>query len=412
MRTNHYILLFLLFLSFNINAQSWVNQVSGTTNALRQVSFINTNEGWAVGSSGTLLKTTNGGSTWTAKTFVNSSLLIGCYFFDSSTGWVVGDDGAYKTTDGGNTWTHVTGSTLLTRIFFANSLLGFGVGGSTAGQYGAIHKTTDGGATWTSTINSTTWHRMYGLQFVSLVTGFVFDENGLMLKTTDAGVSWNPVSYGTQMTITAMKFRDPNNGWLSGYNGSTAYLLKTTDGGGTWNSAVNNFQYALNDFCFIFSNIIWAPGANQTESFIFNSTDGGSTWTNFSTGTKAWNSMYFNDYKNGWVVGNNGEIMKYNGVSGVKDGASNTPKSFALLQNFPNPFNPNTTIKFVIPEKSLVNLSVYNLLGVKVAELANGNKNAGEYHVDFNASGLASGVYLYKLNAGSFSSSNKMIILK
>ena len=411
MQTKHYIFLFLLFLSFNINAQSWVDQVSNTTKSLREVSFINSNEGWAVGDAGTFLKTTNGGSTWIAPPFVSSNLLIGCLFINSSTGFVSGDDGAYKTTNGGAIWTYIDGSSLITKICFVNSSLGFAVGGSTAQQYGGIYKTTDGGTNWTPTVNNTTWHRMYGVQFVNATTGFVFDENGLMLKTTDVGANWNPVNYGAAMTITAMKFRDANNGLLSGHSGSSGFLLKTTDAGATWNNAVNNFQYVFNDICFVGSNVIWAAGGSQTESIIFNSTDGGSTWSNTSTGTKRWNSMFFADANNGWVVSENGIIMKYNGVTGINDN-SKTPKSFALLQNFPNPFNPSTTINFVIQKKSQVNLSVFNTLGVKVAELVNGNRNAGEYQVDFNASGLPSGVYLYKLITGNFSSSNKMIILK
>lgn len=412
MRTNIYIFSFLLFLSVNLNAQSWVNQVSNTTKSLREVTFINANEGWAVGDAGTFLKTTNGGSTWVAQTSPSSQLLIGCLFFNSSTGFVAGDDGAYRTTNGGAVWNYIDGSTLITRISFVNNSLGFAVGGSTAQQYGGIYKTTDGGSTWAPNENHTSWHRMYGVQFVNTTTGFVYDENGLMLKTTDQGANWNPVIYGSTMTISAMKFRDENNGLLSGHSGNAAFLLKTTDAGATWTNAVNNFQYIFTDICFVGNNVIWAPGANQTGSFIFNSTDGGSTWTNFSTGTKPWSSMFFADANNGWVVSETGDIMKYNGITGINDQYSSAPKSFALLQNFPNPFNPSTTIKYVIQEKSQVNLSVFNTLGVKVADLVNGNKNAGEYQVDFNASGLPSGVYLYKLNAGSFSSSNKMIILK
>ena len=259
MRTNHYIILFLLFLSFNINAEPWVNQVSNTTKALREVRFINSTEGWAVGDAGTLLKTTNSGSTWIAPPFVSSAILIGCFFINSSIGFVGGDDGAYKTTDGGGTWSYITGSSLITKIHFVNSSLGFAVGGSTAQQYGGIYKTTDGGSTWTPTINNTTWHRMYGIQFVNATTGFAFDENGLLLKTTDVGANWNPVSYGTAMTITAMRFRDANIGFLSGHSGANGFLLKTTDCGATWNNAVNNFQYTFSDFGYL----DWSPDDEQ-----------------------------------------------------------------------------------------------------------------------------------------------------
>ncbi|MFI5236677.1 MAG: choice-of-anchor B family protein [Ignavibacteriales bacterium] len=86
--------------------------------------------------------------------------------------------------------------------------------------------------------------------------------------------------------------------------------------------------------------------------------------------------------------------------------------SLELEQNYPNPFNPSTTIKYSVPENGLVNLSVYNLLGEKVAELVNDVLNTGEYNVNFNASQLTSGIYIAKLNAGSLVKSIKMSLVK
>ncbi len=90
--------------------------------------------------------------------------------------------------------------------------------------------------------------------------------------------------------------------------------------------------------------------------------------------------------------------------------------SFALAQNYPNPFNPRTTIEYTIPAKSstplLVRLTVYNALGQKIAVLVDEKKTAGRYTVTFDASGLASGVYYYRLNAGSFEQIRKMILLR
>lgn len=98
-------------------------------------------------------------------------------------------------------------------------------------------------------------------------------------------------------------------------------------------------------------------------------------------------------------------------TTGVKSN-STLPVNYSLSQNYPNPFNPTTNIKFVIPEKSQVRLEVYNLIGQKVADLINGELNAGEYTITFNANGLSSGVYLYKLQAGNFTSVKKMILMK
>lgn len=99
-------------------------------------------------------------------------------------------------------------------------------------------------------------------------------------------------------------------------------------------------------------------------------------------------------------------------VSDVKDVGSNIPLEYALRQNYPNPFNPTTKINFVIPAASFVELKVYDILGREVATLLNEEKPAGYYDVDFDASALPSGIYLYQLNAGNFSETKKMMLLK
>ncbi len=88
------------------------------------------------------------------------------------------------------------------------------------------------------------------------------------------------------------------------------------------------------------------------------------------------------------------------------------PTEFALEQNYPNPFNPTTTIHFGIPSNAHVTLAIFNTLGQRVAELVNSDKDAGAYDVTFDASGLASGVYLYRMEAGSFVQSKKLMVLK
>ena len=88
------------------------------------------------------------------------------------------------------------------------------------------------------------------------------------------------------------------------------------------------------------------------------------------------------------------------------------PKEYSLYQNYPNPFNPNTTIKYDLPKDGLVSLEIFDILGRRITTLVNENRNAGSYEQTFNASSLASGVYVYKLQAGDFISSKKMILLK
>lgn len=98
--------------------------------------------------------------------------------------------------------------------------------------------------------------------------------------------------------------------------------------------------------------------------------------------------------------------------TGVNDELAGRPTEYRLHQNYPNPFNPGTTIQYQIPEAGFVTLKVYDLLGNEVAELVNAEKEPGYYEVKFNADKLASGVYLYKLQAGSFSQTKKFSLLK
>lgn len=88
------------------------------------------------------------------------------------------------------------------------------------------------------------------------------------------------------------------------------------------------------------------------------------------------------------------------------------PVTYNLEQNFPNPFNPTTTIRFAIPEANIVTLKVYNTIGEEVATLVNEKKEIGSYSINFNSSNLASGIYLYKLQAGDFVQTKKMILMK
>jgi hypothetical protein len=88
------------------------------------------------------------------------------------------------------------------------------------------------------------------------------------------------------------------------------------------------------------------------------------------------------------------------------------PKAFRLEQNYPNPFNPSTTIKYDLPKLSDVRLSVYDVLGREVSVLVNEKRDAGVHEVTLDGSGLASGVYLYRLQAGDIVSTKKMLVLK
>jgi hypothetical protein len=87
-------------------------------------------------------------------------------------------------------------------------------------------------------------------------------------------------------------------------------------------------------------------------------------------------------------------------------------EDFELLSNYPNPFNPSTTIKYSIPTSEFVSLKVYDVLGSEVATLVNEEKPTGNYKVNFNATNLSSGIYFYTLKVGNFTQTKKLILMK
>ncbi|HTR80377.1 MAG TPA: T9SS type A sorting domain-containing protein [Bacteroidota bacterium] len=171
------------------------------------------------------------------------------------------------------------------------------------------------------------------------------------------------------------------------------------DGGATWGTAQN-----LSNF------------AKGTESAIQSSMAANLQKVNSNT----WRArvMYIGDLKGSAASTDTLDNVYYQEFdvvnSGTSVGAQNnvTPNKFELVQNYPNPFNPSTQINYSIANNAHVTLKVYNVLGQEVASLVNGNETAGSHSVTFNASNLASGMYIYKLASDNFTSVKKMMLLK
>jgi len=103
--------------------------------------------------------------------------------------------------------------------------------------------------------------------------------------------------------------------------------------------------------------------------------------------------------------------QKYSSITVVAD-KQPLPTSFSLDQNYPNPFNPSTKISYQLPQSGFVTLKVYNAIGKEVATLVNEEKSAGRYEINFDAAGLTSGVYFYKITTNNFTQTNKMLLIK
>ena len=104
--------------------------------------------------------------------------------------------------------------------------------------------------------------------------------------------------------------------------------------------------------------------------------------------------------------------IKFTTATGINPVSGTIPDKYSLEQNYPNPFNPSTSIKFGIKKDGFVSLKIYDLTGREVAALVSGTLRAGSYSVDWNASGLSSGVYFYKLEAGEFTDVKRMALVK
>lgn len=171
----------------------------------------------------------------------------------------------------------------------------------------------------------------------------------------------------------------------------------------------------------------YATGNEAGDMMVAYSTDRGNTWSvpefatdagdsslAFKAGALFPNGDYGVNYE--MMASSGGSIRvffrKRVGVVTSHQEDNDVPRAFALLQNYPNPFNPSTRIPFSIRAVGNVTLKVYDILGREVRTLVNENLQAGSYEVTFNAEGLASGVYLYRLQGGSYSETKKLILLR
>jgi photosystem II stability/assembly factor-like uncharacterized protein len=315
-----------------------------------------------------LLKTTNGGVNWVSA--YNPVYGYKIQFLNPQTGWVGGSNKIIRTTDGGVTWTPINVNTTGT-IYFADAMTGWMVSynsGSTT-----IHKTTDGGLNWTPQVSTTDFANIYALKFLDANTGWSAGYREVILKTTNGGTNWiEQRNISGSTGLFSIDFINANTGWIAGdHSSSGSRLLSTTNGGTTWN-----------------------------QSFI---------------GTGSLSSIQFVNSQTGYIAGQYNRVYKttnLGGITGVSQAGNNNPSEYSLHQNFPNPFNPSTTISFSIAKSGLTKLSVFNYLGQEIAVLKNETMQAGRYEFLFDASNIASGVYYYKLTAGDFTDTKKMILVK
>lgn len=397
----------LFVISLNItNAQTgWYSLNSNTTKNIYEVYFIDANTGFISGDSGLFMKTYNGGSNWTTSYITGLPRLFCVYFLNANTGFIMSKN-IYKTTDGGNSWLTVfttNTSDTVTSMYFTSDLVGYATIDADE-----IIKTVNVGNSW-SYLSGSFSDDYYSIYFSSPNTGYVC--GGLTLdKTTNAGLNWSSQSVYGVAYFRSIIFLDDNTGFVVGLNGS---YRKTTNGGTNW--IIYTLLGITDDLYQIKktpSNYLFIVGEAGT---ILKSTDLGVNWiSQYSTTNKTLSSVFFISDVTGYAVGNNGTIIKTTngGTIGIQRNTDIVPLSYSLSQNYPNPFNPTTKIKSDLPKPGLVTLNIYDALGREVATLVNEQLAPGTYETEWNASDFPSGVYFYKLKAGDFTDTKRMIMLK
>ncbi len=323
-----------------------------------------------------LCKSTDLGETWTQldHSFTTTDAYYGMHWFDKENGVLAGeragDDRIVIASNGGATLTeiwHNVFSYQFNSIAFAleNPLIG-----AIAGDNNGVAYTINGGTSWTVATEDVVDGAadFEEVHMCNSLEGWAVGDAGIVAKTTNGGMNWFVQPPPTGLKLMDVYFSYPSYGWLSGDDGSAFY---TNNSGATWN--------------------------NISATLI--------------PTTKDANAIYFHSHANRlWIGCDYADMLSRDDIATGDETPIALP--FKLGQNFPNPFNPSTIIKFSLPREGRVTLNVYNVSGRLVAKVLDRDMTEGDHEVGFRADGLVSGVYFYRLNAGDETTTKKMILLR
>ena len=437
----------------SLNSLNWETINNGITSTYQWVSAIGSNgkdvfAGTPYGFG--IFHSTNFGDTWIQSGLTNVTCFYDFYFTDSNI-FTATYNGLYLSTNIGSTWTKVNNG-LPTSSFFPVYKIAASHNNVYIGTGNGVYISSDNGTSWKVKVNDF-YNNAYSIA-VCDTNIFVATEYGIFLSTNN-GDAWTPVNNGLPTgDYDALVVIGTNIFTAKGYN-----VFLTTDFGSNWtdiSTGLANFSvYSLiaskdKLFAGTWGGGVWERPLSELtlpvelSSFSCAPTDKGIKliWTTVteinnygfyverSFDKKSWNQIGFVKGNGNSIVSNNytfvdniirGSKISYrlkqvdeNGTvkySGIIE-SNEVVNEFILEQNYPNPFNPTTTINYSLPKAGNVKLTVYNAIGSKVATIVNEYKTAGIYFVQFNGSNLASGIYLYRLESGNFSSVKKFIFLK
>ncbi len=373
--------------------------------------FKNSQGGYIISYDACVYKTTNLGSTWTNVFQVPYLYCYGASFVNALTGFIStaisGNPWFYqvrKTTDGGANWQFLYSSPMdyINNLYFINEMTGFRSGGQT------IYKTTDGGSIWTAITTPSSYLKK--ILFLDTANGYYLDEYYYFFKTSNGGFNWNQINLPSGTIYNDFFYTDSLNGYLAGTNDS-GLVLKTTDGGYNWHRTFTSSEQ-INIIKFYNKNVGYMIG---DSSKFYRTSNAGINWVRqYPDSSFRYNDFSFINIYTGWIVGNRDLVLKTtNGGSTFINNSNNKIiSSYFLFQNYPNPFNPITNIKFDVSKSSNVILKIFDVTGREISTLINEKLNPGTYETQWNAIEYSSGIYFYRIEAGDYRETKKMILIK
>ncbi|MGH2568554.1 MAG: T9SS type A sorting domain-containing protein, partial [Bacteroidota bacterium] len=283
-----------------------------------------------------------------------------------------------------------------------------------------FYRTTDAGTTWQVKDMSPYAAGLIDVFFFSPDTGIAVgltnvdhdSSNGVVLYTTNGGITWEKKFQTSRVREWCWKISFPsrNVGYVSLQRNSQSqnHFLKTTDGGTTWSEKVFPVNYFIQGIGFANDTLGWIGGLGVGP--IYETKNGGESWSSIGLGARINRFRFFNSGL-GYAMGDS--LYKYEPTAtDVVASGEQIPTFFELSQNFPNPFNPSTSIQFDLPAPAYVSLRVYDLLGRELKRLVEERLDAGRHTATFHPGDIPSGVYYYSLQAGERREVKKMMYIR
>jgi len=416
-------LLFLATTFQSHNPPGWYQQTLPVNDNINDIFFLDSLNGWVVtqgsfssNDTSHILHTSDGGNNWDFQ-FSGLTNLLSIQFLNFDTGYVCGGNNGsvimtiLKTTNGGIDWLNINNLIGTGRnVDFINTQTGW-ISSSDI-DFGGIWKTTNGGTNWLKQLSPpiTPTLSIKALSILNQDTGWAINSSSTLkqlYRTTNGGTNWN-VQYTFGEQLNDVLFLNRDLGFISG-----GVNKRTTDGGFNWTSSTSNVGGIK--LSIISDSINWA-GADFNK--ISKTTDNGISWFYQSSPNFDNSSISMENAILGWAAGT-GIVKTINGgITSIKNNFIEDSRIFLLDQNYPNPFNPNTIISYELRITGDVRLSVVNINGKTVKQLINKRQSEGNYSVEFDGSGLNSGIYFYRIEISNeknnevFSQTKKMLLVK